>query len=109
MFASFTDRFKIDRPDEQQDEFGDLLGGIDDIAGDTSAIKDSVSISSEDLKYLRDIAERDFINRFTTAKISVKMNNKNNINKEMDLDGLTEGLRMRLEEEMSAAAELAHF
>lgn len=47
---------------------GDSIGSIDD---NTGKIKDSLEVSEEDLKYLRDIAEQEAINRFTTAEINV--------------------------------------
>lgn len=47
---------------------GDSIGNIDD---NTGKIKDSLEVSEEDLKYLRDIAEQEAINRFTTAEINV--------------------------------------
>lgn len=68
----------------------------------------SLECTSEDLKYLRDIAEREIINRFTTAEIKVEMTNNNSINNELDLDGVTEHLRTKLEEEMNAVAEGVH-
>lgn len=80
----------------------DKLGGI---ADNTGAIKDSVEVTNEDLKYLRDAAERDIINRFTTAEIKVEMTNNNTINNDMDLDGIPEYLRSTIEQEMNAAAE----
>lgn len=71
----------------------------------TKKIAKSVEISSEDLKYLRDIAERDVVNRYTTAAINVKQTNHNTINNDMDLDGVTEHLRSTVEEQMAMAAE----
>lgn len=77
-------------------------------ANNTGAIKDSVTASEEDLKYLRDIAETETINRFTTAEIKVEMTNNNNINSEMDLDGVVDYLANGLNEAMEKAAEGVH-
>ena len=82
--------------------------GVDDISGNTGKIANSMAISNEELKYLRDIAERDVVNRFTTASIKVDMTNHNTINNEMDLDGVTEHLRTTIEEQMNATAEGVH-
>lgn len=73
-------------------------------ADSANKIAKSVDITSEDLKYLRDIAERDVVNRYTTAAITVKQTNHNTINNDMDLDGVTEHLRSTVEEQMAAAA-----
>lgn len=111
IFDGFGDLFKLDLPDEE-DYLGlgsSVAGDVSGIAENVGSIKNSVSISSEELKYLRDIAGREYVNKFTTAKIDVKMTNKNNISKDVDLDGLVEGMRMRMEEEMSIAAEGVHF
>lgn len=82
--------------------------GVDDISGNTGKIANSMEISNEELKYLRDIAERDVVNRYTAASIKVDMTNHNTINNEMDLDGVTEHLRTTIEEQMSATAEGVH-
>ncbi len=111
MITRFMDQFQNQKDDEKDEDtkFDDLLGNVNDLVGNTEKIADSLDITKEDLKYLRDIAGRDVINKFTTAKISVKMDNNNTINKDMDLDGLFEGMRMKMEQEMSAVAELVHF
>lgn len=85
-----------------------LANDAADTANNTGAIKDSVSASEEDLKYLRDIAEQETINRFTTAEIKVEMNNNNNINSEMDLDGVVDYLANGVNEAMEKAAEGVH-
>lgn len=59
-----------------------------DTAANTGKMKDSLDITEEDLKYLRDIAEQEVINRFTTAEIKIDMNNQNNVSSNMDLDAL---------------------
>ena len=77
-------------------------------ADNTNKISKQLEITSEDLKYIRDIAERDVINRYTTASITVNQTNNNTINNDMDLDGVTEHLRSTVEEQMNAAAEGVH-
>ena len=77
-------------------------------AKNTAKSASSLSASSEDLKYLRDIADREYVNKFTTAEIKVSMINQNKINSNMDLDGVAEHLRSKIEEEMNAAAEGEH-
>lgn len=79
-----------------------------DTAKNTAKTANALSASSEDLKYLRDIADREYVNKFTTAQIKVEMINHNNVNNDMDLDGMAEHLRSKIEEEMNAAAEGEH-
>lgn len=96
-------------------DYTDFTSGIGsvptDVAGiakDTGSIKDSLASSEEELKYLRDIAEQEVINRFTTAKIEVEMNNEMTINNEMDLDGVVSYLGEGIEEQMEIIAEGVH-
>lgn len=77
-------------------------------AKNTEKIADSLDITNEDLKYLKDLAERDVINRFTTAEIKVDMTNNNNIGGNMDLDGIVEYLVIGVNEAMATAAEGVH-
>lgn len=79
-----------------------------DTAKNTAKTANTLSVSSEDLKYLRDIADREYVNKFTTAQIKVEMINHNNVNNDIDLDGMAEHLRSKIEEEMNAAAEGEH-
>ena len=79
-----------------------------DTADSAGRIADSVDISKENLKYLRDIAETEAINRFTTAEIEVTMNNNNNISSDMDIDGMIDHLSAGLLEAMEQAAEGVH-
>ena len=86
-----------------------LAGDVGDIAGNTGAIKDSMDITEEDLKYLRDIAEQEAINRFTTAEIHVDQSGMQNIiNKDMDLDGVVDKLSDSVKETLSIVAEGVH-
>lgn len=88
---------------------GGIGSGVDDIAGNTGAIADSMDITEEDLKYLRDIAEQEAINRFTTAEISVDMSGmQNTVNNGMDLDGVISGLTDAVNEAIDSMAEGVH-
>ncbi len=69
---------------------------------------ESVEISAEDLRYLRDIAEQKIVNRFTTNTIKIDMTNNNNVSSEADLDGILNALQDNLYEAMSTAAEGDH-
>lgn len=74
-------------------------------AENTGKAADNLDITSEDLKYLRDIAERDVINRFTTAEIKVEMNNNNTINSDTDIDGIVDYLVNGVSDAMEIVAE----
>jgi hypothetical protein len=87
---------------------GSVADMLNNINGNTSDISDGVNISNENLKYLRDIAEKEAINRFTTAEIKVDMTNHNNISSDADLDGIVNALSEGLLEEMSAVAQGVH-
>lgn len=65
-----------------------IYGNTGDTAGNTAAISDALDIAEEDLAYMRDIAEREAINRFTTAEIRVEQQNTNYISQDTDLDGI---------------------
>lgn len=65
-----------------------IYGNTGDTAGNTAAMSDALDIAEEDLAYMRDIAEREAINRFTTAEIRVEQQNTNYISQDTDLDGI---------------------
>lgn len=85
-----------------------ILAGVDKTAVNTGAMADSLETSEEELKYMRDIAERDTINRFTTAEIKVDMTNNNNVSSGMDLDGIVDHLATGVNYAMGVAAEGVH-
>lgn len=82
--------------------------GVDDIAGNTGKIADSMDITEEDLKYLRDIAEQEAVNRFTTAEITIEQTNHNTVSGKMDLDGIVSGLTDAANEAVDRIAEGVH-
>lgn len=65
-----------------------IYGNTGDTAANTAASSEALDIAEEDLAYMRDIAEREAINRFTTAEIRVEQQNTNYISQDADLDGI---------------------
>lgn len=84
------------------------LSTLPDIADNTGKIKDILSDTDEDLKYLRDMAEMEVINRYTTAEIKIEQNNHNTVNNGMDLDGVVSALTDGLMEAIEVTAEGVH-
>ncbi len=74
-------------------------------AANTGAMKNSMNASSEELKYLRDIAEQDVINRITTAEVKIEMTNNNSLSSDMDIDGVVSRLEDKVYEGMLIAAQ----
>ncbi len=77
-------------------------------ADNTGSINDKLDDTEEDIAYLCDIAERDAINRFTTASINVDMTNNNTVNSGLDLDGIMNDLAVSLNGAMAQVAEGSH-
>lgn len=89
---------------------------MDDIANNaaltaenTGATADALTASNEELAYLRDIAEREAINRFTTAEVRIDMTGMTNrIEGNADLDGVISELTNGFTEALVTAAEGVH-
>ena len=99
------------------DEFGldkltesiGAIPAIQDIASNTGDTADALDITNEDLKYLRDIAEQEAVNRFTTAEIKVEMGGvNNNVSQNTDLDGVIDYMVTGVQEAMERVAEGVH-
>ena len=112
-----SDQFSglADTSDFGMDQYnlGNSLDGIYNNTGGTAAntaeMSDSLDIAEEDLKYLMDIAERDAINRFTTAEVRIDMTGMTNkIDGSTDLDGVIRELTEGFTEALQTAAEGVH-
>jgi len=97
------------------DGYESLLNGIgdiptfDEIATNTGDTAKALDITSENLKYLRDLAEQETINRFTTAEIRVEMGGvTNTVNQNTDLDGVIDYMVTGVQEAMERVAEGVH-
>ena len=94
---------------EEDYGFEKLQEGVGKIGDYTGDILGSLDKTKEDLKYLRDIAEQDAINRFTTAEIRVEMGGVNNtVNQNTDLDGVVDYMVTGIQEAMERVAEGVH-
>lgn len=89
-------------------DINDALGDIGDIKGDTGDINKKMDLTDEDLKYLRQIAEQEAINKWTAATIHVDMKNENNIHDMNDIDGIAIGLSTVLQTELQVLANGWH-
>nr|DAY49549.1 MAG TPA: tail tape measure [Caudoviricetes sp.] len=77
-------------------------------AGNTAAMADSMDVLDEDLKYMRDAAEQEVINRFTLAELKVDVKNNNTLTKKTDFDDMGRALSMFTSEFLASAAEGGH-
>lgn len=89
--------------------YGDLTKNVGNIADSTGSIANSLDVTNEDLKYLRDLAETEVVNRFTTAEIRVDMGGvTNQVNHNVDLDGVVDYMVTGVQEAMERVAEGVH-
>lgn len=82
----------------------DIAKADDKTAGNTGNIAKAVDLTSEDLAYLRKVAELEWKKEYTTNTINVDMSNYNTVNGDSDLDGIVTKLRDKLYEELDAVA-----
>lgn len=86
----------------------DIAAGVGDLNDTTGKISDNLDASSDDLSFMRDLAERKAINRYYYTDMNVTQNNNNHIRNGVDADGVIEKLRRGIYETLSGGAEGAH-
>lgn len=94
-------------------DMSNLLSGVSTDVGDinrnSAAAAGALSDTSESLEYLRDIAEQEAINRFTTAEVKIDYSGMTNrIDSDMDVDGVLSRLTDGFAEALEIAAEGVH-
>ena len=91
-----------------QDTWDGIHNNTGDTAGNTAAMADSMDVLDEDLKYMRDAAEQEVINRFTLAELKVDVKNSTTLTKKTDFDDMGRALSMFTSEFLASAAEGGH-
>lgn len=103
----FTSKIKM--PDAAGFNYGNFGGMADNIAGindKAGKISDKLDDSAEDLKYLRDLAEREVIDRTVLRDVKVEVQNSfGDIRETADVDGIINTITDRLEEALAAGGE----
>lgn len=84
----------------------DIANNTGSTAGSAGNISDSLDKTNEELEWIRDIAEREVINRFTTAEVKVDFTGMTNqISNDMDLDGVISAFTGKFKESLQTAAQ----
>ena len=89
-------------------DYSSMVDNVAKTADNTGKVADSLEVTEDELEYLRDIAEREVINRFTTAEIKVDFSNTNKIESDMDLDGVLDQIKDTIYEAVVTSAEEVH-
>lgn len=86
----------------------DIAANTGNTAAGVNKLSNAVDISNEQLQYMRDLAEQEVINRYTTAEIKVDMTNNNNITSDVDIDDFIGKVADGVKEAMTISAEGVH-
>lgn len=90
-------------------DYSELENSGKETADNTKAIKDAMEIVDEDIKYMRDFAEREAINQYTTAEIKVELGGiEQNISSSIDVDGVIDEIVAKIQEGIDTGAENVH-
>ena len=87
-----------------------ITGALEDIGADTKAIRNSVSLSEEDMKLLVDLAEREYVTNvnLTAQTPVINVSGQNSGDTDMDRRALAEAIRDILIEQSAAHTDLAY-
>lgn len=105
LWASIKNKFSFENEFENSalTETANYTASIDQNISD---ISDTVSTSSdEELEWLRKIAEREVINKFTTAEIKLDFQSSATITSDMDIDGFINTFTDEIKEAVVTSAE----
>ena len=88
----------------------DLIGSFAEVEAkawqdEMNDVEDKVTISDSDIKKIRDLAEREVINHFTSPSFNIEMPTTVYAEKETDIDGIIDRLENKVAERLEAVAE----
>lgn len=89
-------------------DMSDISNNTGNTAASTAAMANTVDVMDEDLKYMRDAAEQEIINRFTLAELKLDINNNNTLTKKADFGDLAYYMETLTDRFMSSYAEGDH-
>ena len=81
-----------------------MLGNISDTADNTDKISNDLKLITQDLSFLKDLAELEWKKEFTTANINVSMTNNNNVSDKNDIGDIATILKTQLQTELKTVA-----
>lgn len=76
-----------------------------DIAKDTGNISGKLSVSDEEMNYVRKLAQRETINKYTRSHVNLHMTNNNQIRNGMDVNEMSRAIARQIQTELSYSAE----
>jgi tape measure domain-containing protein len=98
----------INKPKVKNTDLKNIDTNTKTTAKNTGKISKQLAANGEVLKYIKEYATQKAVNRYTSASIKVDMTNNNNISKDMDIDGVVNKLKGKLEQELASTAEAVH-
>lgn len=98
----------INKPKVKNTDLKNIDTNTKTTAKNTGKISKQLAANGEVLKYIKEYATQKAVNRYTSASIKVDMTNNNNISKDMDIDGVVNKLKGKLEQELASGAEAVH-
>ncbi len=95
---------------DPNDYYKDFDGNFDvDNVKNVDHINDTVDIASEDLRYIRDIADQEAINQFTNKLLQPQINvNFGEVRETADVDEIIERITTGLDESLNNSSDLLH-
>lgn len=108
-FLGIVDKSKPYDVDSLMDKYEKVLNNIDKNTGQTAKNTGGLDINSEEIVWMREIGEREAVNRFTTAEVKVEVVNNNNLKSSLDVNQLMDKFTEKLREGVLTAADAVHY